>query len=299
MKVMEERSETMGRHRLVTFLASDDACRVQFALAMNEKCIQLKMNNTLFQNTHGLSSPGQISTSRDMLLLALYTLGNEILSKIWCTRNYTIYIKGPQARKISLNSLAAHPILDEEFTFLGGKTGTVNPRKTNVLLVLADKDSNIFVTTVMGAISEEKRFIDAKKLASAAQKKLLNPDYQFEESLTANSGSVLAVRGKPFLEVNSCLPSTFSINENNPSPPASLTKVMTSLILLETISDLDETFTFKESDITGGSGPQICPDDIISFRDALYLMMLPSSNSTATAIGRVVGRRLIAKRGIY
>jgi hypothetical protein len=37
--------------------------------------------------------------------------------------------------------------------------------------------------------------------------------------------------------------------------------------------------------------------DQLSFMDALYLMMLPSSNITAKAMGRVIGHKIIQARG--
>lgn len=286
------------KRQILYRLSSDDACLQQFLLAMNKKCQQLMMTNTVFLNTHGLVVKGQVSTSRDMLLLALHAAGTENLLKIWGAKTYTVSIKGPQAREIKLRSLAAHPIIEEDYTFLGGKTGTVNAKKTNVMLLVADKANNIFITTVMGATSNENRFVDAKKLVKIAQKKLQNPEYQPEETLSAVSGSVMSVYGHPLFWTNVLPPSVYGVNEQEQLTPVSLTKVMTALILLEHVSNLHETFTFKDSDITRGSGPLIHAGDTISFLDALYLMMLPSSNSTATAVGRVIGRRMIEMNGI-
>lgn len=287
------------KRRFLHGLASDDACLQQFIIEMNKKSIQLSMTNTVFLNPHGLIADGQVSTSRDMLLLALQAAGTENLLKVWGAKNYTVSIEGPHARELKLRSLVASPLIEEEYTFLGGKTGTVNAKKTNVLLLLADKASNLFLTTVMGATSNENRFIDARKLVKIAQKRLSNPSYQPDEKLSAVSGSVLAINGHPLFWANALPPSLYEINENEQLAPVSLNKVMTALLLLEHVANLHETFTFKESDITRGSGPQMYAGDTISFLDALYLMMLPSSNSTATAVGRVVGRRMIAVRGIH
>lgn len=286
------------KRQILYRLSSDDACQQQFLLAMNKKCRQLMMTNTVFLNTHGLVVEGQVSTSRDMLLLALHAAGTENLLKVWGAKNYTVTVSGPHAREIKLRSLVASPIIEEDYTFLGGKTGTVNAKKTNVMLLVADKANNIFMTTVMGAASTENRFVDAKKLVRIAQKKLQNPEYQPEETLSAVSGSVMTVYGHPLFWTNALPPSVYGVNEQEQLTPVSLTKVMTALILLEHVSNLHETFTFKDSDITRGSGPLMHAGDTISFLDALYLMMLPSSNSTATAVGRVIGRRMIEMNGI-
>lgn len=286
------------KRQLLYRLSSDEACLQQFLLAMNGKCRQLTMTNTVFLNTHGLVVKGQVSTSRDMLLLALHAAGTENLLKVWGAKNYTVIVKGPQAREMKLRSLAANPLIEEDYTFLGGKTGTVNAKKTNVMLLVADKANNLFLTTVMGATSSENRFVDAKKLVKMAQKKIQDPDYQPKETLSAVSGSVMAIHGHPLFWTNALPPSTYGVNEQEQLTPVSLTKIMTALVLLEHISNLHETFTFKDSDLTRGSGPLMHAGDTISFLDALYLMLLPSSNSTATAVGRVVGRRMIEMNGI-
>lgn len=286
------------KRQLLYRLSSDEACLQQFLLAMNEKCRQLTMTNTVFLNTHGLVVKGQVSTSRDMLLLALHAAGTENLLKVWGAKNYTVTVKGPQAREMKLRSLVANPMFEEAYTILGGKTGTVNAKKTNVMLLVADKANNLFLTTVMGATSPENRFVDAKKLVKIAQKRLLNPDYQPKETLSAVSGSVMTIHGHPLFWTNALPPSTYSVNEQEQLPPVSLTKIMTALVLLQHVSNLHETFTFKDSDLTQGSGPLMHAGDTISFLDALYLMLLPSSNSTATAVGRVVGRRMIEMNGI-
>jgi D-alanyl-D-alanine carboxypeptidase len=73
--------------------------------------------------------------------------------------------------------------------------------------------------------------------------------------------------------------------------------MMTALITLENVSNWYETFTIKSSDLVGGSGPTMYDGDQLSFMDALYLMMLPSSNITAKAMGRVIGHKIIQARG--
>lgn len=67
---------------------------------------------------------------------------------------------------------------------------------------------------------------------------------------------------------------------------------MTAIIMLENIQDLNEIFKIKLSDIVGGSGPIIFEGDEITYKDALFLMMLPSSNTIAKAVSRVIGHKL-------
>ena len=79
--------------------------------------------------------------------------------------------------------------------------------------------------------------------------------------------------------------------------PASLTKTLTSLIVMDTVLDLEERFTFVAGDATTGSGNNMVAGDSITFYAALCNLMLPSSNVTATALARVVGQKILNAEG--
>ena len=74
--------------------------------------------------------------------------------------------------------------------------------------------------------------------------------------------------------------------------PASLTKILSAIVILDYISDIDEPIAILESDLMKGSGSKFHPGDIITFRDALYLGLLESSNTAMKVASRVVGSRL-------
>lgn len=75
--------------------------------------------------------------------------------------------------------------------------------------------------------------------------------------------------------------------------PASMTKVLTCMVMLDNIGDLQSTIEMQAGDETGGSGNNISPGDIITYEDAIYNMMLPSSNVTTTVVARVIGTLLL------
>ena len=76
--------------------------------------------------------------------------------------------------------------------------------------------------------------------------------------------------------------------------PASTTKMMTGLLAVEAIAagdvSLSDTVTIQSNvgDENGGEAG-LAPGDTISFRDLLYMMLVPSMNDAAVAVGTYVG----------
>lgn len=85
----------------------------------------------------------------------------------------------------------------------------------------------------------------------------------------------------------------FSVNPDQPLYPASMTKTLTSMVLLDNIPDTSMTIEMRSGDETGGSGDNIDAGDILTIDDALYNMLLPSSNVTTTVVARTVGELIL------
>lgn len=75
--------------------------------------------------------------------------------------------------------------------------------------------------------------------------------------------------------------------------PASITKVMTALVVLENIEDLNETVTAIEADFDDvtpdSSNADIKVGETMTVHDLLYCLMLPSANEAAYILARHVG----------
>ena len=74
--------------------------------------------------------------------------------------------------------------------------------------------------------------------------------------------------------------------------PASLTKMMTALLLMEQVEDLENTMITAERSLytgaiieEGSSTADIQPGETVRALDMLYAMMLPSANEAAEAVG--------------
>src|SRR5699024_7249367 len=85
----------------------------------------------------------------------------------------------------------------------------------------------------------------------------------------------------------------FEKNSEELGYPASLTKLLTAMVFLDNISNLDQKLILGQSDIKGGSGTKFKAGDTILLRDALNTMLVESSNSIASAFARLAGEKLI------
>ena len=76
-------------------------------------------------------------------------------------------------------------------------------------------------------------------------------------------------------------------NMDQPYYPASITKILTALIVLEQC-DLNEMVTFSHDDVynveAGSSSAGIVEGDVLTVRDCLYALMLASANESANAL---------------
>src|SRR5699024_661702 len=92
---------------------------------------------------------------------------------------------------------------------------------------------------------------------------------------------------------SSNLPVYHEVNADKKQQPASITKLMTGIITLDYFDNVDVEVELISSDITRGSGSTYKAGDRISIYDAIHCLMMESSNTMATALSRVVGKRII------
>lgn len=115
--------------------------RDQFNWKLNRKAAEIGMTGTLMNDASGLSDLN-VTTAEDMLLLTKYIYENhpEILN--WTRLNN--YLVQPVNTTESRSILNIHPFVQDKF-FLGGKTGTSEVAKQNMVSLFAFKDFRIAV----------------------------------------------------------------------------------------------------------------------------------------------------------
>ena len=68
---------------------------------------------------------------------------------------------------------------------------------------------------------------------------------------------------------------------------ASITKVMTAIVFLESAGDLNQEVTIERSDTLRASTTYLKPKDRVRVSDLLHLLLIPSDNAAARALARV------------
>ena len=88
----------------------------------------------------------------------------------------------------------------------------------------------------------------------------------------------------------------FALNSDAPLPPASLTKIVSALVVLER-SRLDETIEILEGDLVSPEESQVGlkAGDRLSVRDLLFGMLIPSGNDATLALARHVGASVLGE----
>lgn len=82
-------------------------------------------------------------------------------------------------------------------------------------------------------------------------------------------------------------------NETASQIPASTTKTLTMLCVLNIVSDLQEVISLQSSAMAGGSGSTFYAYDKITVEEALRIMMMESSNTWAEMLGMYAGEKLM------
>jgi D-alanyl-D-alanine carboxypeptidase (penicillin-binding protein 5/6) len=80
----------------------------------------------------------------------------------------------------------------------------------------------------------------------------------------------------------------FEANSTEARSPASLTKLMTALLVLEQ-GDLNGVVRVEPEDLVGGATMGLATGDLVTVTDLLWGLLLPSGNDAASALARAVG----------
>jgi len=248
--------------------------------------------------------------AKDIALLGLAAIENNIISSFWGEKVVNAPVFGPNARLDTYESTytdeASHPMvadLSDYYHIFGGKTGsggTPSQGRNLVVAVKSKVDDAWLVGCVLYSTADtqgDNRFSVMKQLfdlleqhrtgaAVDASSLRCQGAYAFvvpEEGNTQNYGDY------PFVSVGK--------NETGIIDSHSIVKLLTALVATDWLSPY-EMLTFTSEDPYGGtSGNMYADGDQLYAIDALISMNLTSSSIAARCIARYVGMKVLEKNG--
>lgn len=111
------------------------------------------------------------------------------------------------------------------------------------------------------------------------------PDWPTDTGILSEAGIVMDMDSGAII---------FTQDIHKQKVPASITKLLTALVVIENSRDLDEPVKFSHDavyNVESGSGNKLALEegDVLSVRECLYVMLLQSSNQAANALAEHVG----------
>ncbi len=188
-------------------------------------------------------------------------------------------IKSIEAKSVEMTKFMVYhePLLINDSVMIERGTVTVNEAKyihINGLAHFLGSEVNFSEDVITLEIEEEQLFRLGLKTAEAISYKV---EIVFDEVVDAYAAIIIEDSPKHVL---------FSKNKEEKLYPASTTKIMTALVALE-YGNLEDLVTVSEEVTTipsNSSKAKIRPGDVLTLKQLLYAMMLPSGNDAALAI---------------
>ena len=280
-------------------------CLDAFCRQMNEKAGSIGMRNSYFNDPAGGENT---STARDMLRCLLMASGYEALYDIWNKDTHTVNIQGPQAREFPVRSSVTAAddshFLTDHYPIMGGKTGSHMRKSIYNLVTLVDVPGtgDWLACAVLYAQQPNgepnNRFVAAKQAVDAALEK--QRDCAVE--VCAECAAVCKVpkhNSRAYSLLN--IPVLFEKNADEVKEPKSASKILTAMLTLDYVADLHTKITVEQEVIDAMPGRlydgEFKAGDIITVKDALFAMLLPSSNTAAFVLAHFVGQRILQNNG--
>lgn len=131
----------------------------KFIDAMNSKSIELGLSRTLYENATGLDQYEQVTTARDLAIVAREVLTDPVLAEIVATQNTVISDEKQLYKHYLANTNALLGVVPG---VRGMKTGTT-PLAKEALVTVIERDGHRVVLVVLGS---QDRYSDTKQLIS-------------------------------------------------------------------------------------------------------------------------------------
>ena len=298
----------MSENKTVNTNFTAENAVAEFIRMMNVRANEIGMTETEFFDPVGIDN---LSSAHGILRCLLMASGYEALYDIWNRPEYTANIRGIEPRELTVVStvVAADEshLLCDSYPIMGGKTGTLSGPKAYNLAALVEvpETGDRLAFAVLYANQKngepENRFAASKQAIDAALVKLYDKkaDNSAEPVCAASVAVAKVPAYNPRAYAKYDIPLLYAKDEHSKRMPASISKLMTAMLTLDYCADLYEDVYVTEDDLAQLSkyyGNDIKPGDIVTVKDLLYTMLLPSSNFSAVILARVAGEKMLAHK---
>lgn len=131
-----------------------------FVDKMNTNAKVLKLNDTFFNNPHGMSTSVNLSTARDVAMLASYAIKMSTFRQVVSTKKHVCNIYNPNGTR-KVEWVNTNALLDKGFK--GIKTG-ITPAAGPCLCFFVEKNKKSIVGVLLNSRSMDVRWSEAVKL---------------------------------------------------------------------------------------------------------------------------------------
>lgn len=127
-----------------------------FVRRMNERAVELGMEETVFKNCNGLDEEGHVTSAYDVALMSRELIGHESITDY--TLTWIDYVRDGETQLVNTNKL-----IRSYQGITGLKTGTTS-QAGSCITATAERDGLRLIAVVLGAGSTDDRFKDAAAL---------------------------------------------------------------------------------------------------------------------------------------
>ncbi len=129
-----------------------------FIEMMNQRAHKIGLENTHFENAHGLHSTNHYSSPRDVALFMAEAIKNETFLEIISTRKYTIPATGQRGERQLNHTVNIYSEKNDYYldAFVGGKSGFTD-QAGRCLATYSTKDGISYVSVLLGANMDTNR----------------------------------------------------------------------------------------------------------------------------------------------
>ncbi|MBR5295096.1 MAG: D-alanyl-D-alanine carboxypeptidase [Clostridia bacterium] len=123
-----------------------------FVKMMNDKAKEMGLENTHFENAHGLHHPNHYSSPKEIALLLEEALKNDVFREILSLRNYTIPATDSHDARSLRHTVSIFYENSDMYLdcFVGGKSGFTN-QAGRCLAAYSEKDGVSYISVLLGA----------------------------------------------------------------------------------------------------------------------------------------------------